>query len=248
MWSDVIDLRDFYESGLGRVARRMIRRRIRSIWPNLAGQTLLGLGFATPYMRPFRDEAERVVAVMPATRGVLPWPPDGRGLVALADESELPLPDLSVDRVLLAHGLENAEQMRPMLREIWRVMAGNGRLLVVVPNRRGIWARLDRTPFGSGRPYSLPQLSRLLRDTMFTPVQSGAALFVPPGRSRMLLGSAQAWERLGARIFPTVAGVVMIEASKQIYAAPAERVARRRRKPYVVAQPPATKAAERRRY
>src|SRR6185295_1560762 len=88
--------------------------------------------------------------------------------------------DLSFDRVLLIHALEGAEQLRPMLREVWRVLAGGGRLLAVAPNRRGVWARSDRTPFGHGQPYSLGQLSRLLRDTLFTPVQSAAALFPPP--------------------------------------------------------------------
>ena len=237
MWSDVIDLRDFYQTSLGRVARRMIRRRVRSIWPNLAGQTLLGLGFATPYLRPFREEAERVMAVMPATRGVLPWPPDGPGLVALADEAELPMPDLSVDRVLLVHGLENAEQMRPMLREIWRVLTGDGRLIVVAPNRRGIWAQSDRTPLGWGHPYSTAQLSRLLRDNMFTPTRSERALYIPPMRSRALVRSAPAWERVGRRWFPTFGGVVLIEAGKQLYAANLRPEYKRLRRPIVVPFP-----------
>ena len=108
-----------------------------------------------------------------------------------------------------------------MLKEIWRVLAGGGRVLIVAPNRRGIWARLDRTPFGSGRPYTMSQLSQLLRDELFTPVGSDTALFIPPVRKRMMLRSASAWERIGKRWFPTFAGVVLIEATKQIYAKPA---------------------------
>jgi len=154
MYVDVVDLRDFYLSRLGQVARRMIRRRMRLIWPDLAGMRVLGLGYATPYLRPFRDEAERVVAAMPASQGVLAWPAEGPNAVALVEESELPFQDYSIDRVLLVHGLEYSEQVRPLLKEIWRVMAGGGRLLVVAPNRRGIWARIDRTPFGQGHPYT----------------------------------------------------------------------------------------------
>ena len=116
-----------------------------------------------------------------------------------------------------------------MLKEIWRVLAGGGRLLIVVPNRRGIWARLDRTPFGSGRPYTMSQLSQLLRDELFTPVGSDTALYIPPVRKRMILRSASAWERVGKRWFSTFAGVVLIEATKQIYAKPvAVRTPRRR--------------------
>jgi SAM-dependent methyltransferase len=227
MFPDVVDLRDFYGTSLGQVARRMIRRRARLIWPNVSGLSLLGLGYATPYLKLFAGEAERVIAVMPASQGVLHWPRGAASLVTLADEAELPLADFSIDRVMLVHAVECTEQLRPMLREVWRVLAGSGRLLVVVPNRRGIWARVDRTPFGQGHPFTQPQLSRLLRDSLFTPVQSASALFVPPSRSRMLLASAPAWEQLGARWFQTFSGAIMVEAEKQIYAAtPLRRPAR----------------------
>jgi SAM-dependent methyltransferase len=221
MCADVVDLRDFYAGRLGQVARRMIGRRIRLIWPDLSGLRLLGLGYATPYLRPFLAEAERVGAMMPASQGVLSWPAEGPNRVALADDGELPLEDFSIDRVLLVHGVEFSEQVRPLLKEVWRVLAAGGRLLVVVPNRRGIWARIDNTPFGQGHPYTPSQLSRLLRDEGFTPERNAAALFIPPTTSRMMLRSAFAWERLGERWFTTFGGVAMVEATKQIYAKPA---------------------------
>ena len=220
MASDVVDLRDFYRTPLGQVARRMIRRAVRRMWPDLHGQRLLGLGYPAPFLSAVSPDTERTIALMPASLGVLAWPPEGANLALLADEGELPFADFSMDRVLLVHALENSEQAGTMLKEVWRVLAGGGRLLIIAPNRRGIWARLDRTPFGSGRPYTMSQLSQLLRDELFTPVATGAALFVPPSRSRMVLRSARAWERLGARWFPTFAGIVMVEATKQIYAKP----------------------------
>ncbi len=223
MWPDIIDVKDFYDSSLGLVARRMIRRRLRELWPDLRGMNVLGLGYATPYLRPFRGEAERVVAVMPVGMGVLHWPPEGPNLACIADEAELPLPDLSMDRVLLVHGLECTEQLRALLREAWRVMADGGRLLVVVPNRRSIWARADHTPFGHGHPYSLEQLRRVLREAMFTPVNSARALYVPPSRRRFILAAAAAWENIGDRWFQPLGGVAMVEAGKQIYAGVVER-------------------------
>jgi SAM-dependent methyltransferase len=233
MYVDVVDLRDFYETRLGQVARRMIRRRIRLIWPDLRGMRLLGLGYATPYLRLFRDEAERSIAVMPSSQGVLSWPREGPNAVALADEGELPLQDYSIDRVLLAHGLEYSQQVRPLLKEIWRVMAGGGRLMVVTPNRRGIWARIDRTPFGQGHPYTPSQLSRVLREADFTPERVSTALFVPPNGSRMMLRSAAAIEQIGERWFTTFAGVSVVEASKQIYAKPALKRRESRRQAYL---------------
>src|ERR1700731_865620 len=229
MSSDVVDLRDFYRTGLGQIARRMIRGAIRQVWPDLHGMRLLGIGYATPFLSAMSAETERTVALMPAALGVLGWSPEGRNLVTLADEGELPFADYSIDRVLLVHALESSEEVGAMLKEIWRVLAGGGRLLIVVPNRRGIWARLDRTPFGSGRPYTMSQLSQLLRDELFTPVGSDAALFIPPAKKRMILRSASAWERIGKRWVPTFSGGVLIQATKQIYAKPnAVRAPRRR--------------------
>lgn len=229
MWTDVVDLRDFYETHLGQVARRMIRRRLREVWPDVRGERLLGLGYATPYMRAYLDQAERAVAAMPAQQGVLHWPLEGPGMVALVEETRLPFPDLAFDKVLIVHGLEYSEALRPMLREVWRVLSESGRLVIVVPNRRGLWARFERTPFGHGRPYSASQLSRLLRDTMFTPLRSEPALYVPPSRWRVLRRGATAWERIGARWMPPIAGVVVVEAKKEIYAANMVEARKRRR-------------------
>jgi SAM-dependent methyltransferase len=229
MYTDVVDLREFYDTSLGQMARRILRRRIRQLWPDVRGEIVLGLGYATPLLRTFRDEAERVLAVMPARQGVTRWPPDGLGLTALAEEAELPLPDMSVDRIILLHGLEVTENLAGLMRECWRVLAGGGRLLAIVPNRRGIWARTDRTPFGHGRPYSASQLSRMLRDHSFVPQRSTGALYIPPLRARFLLGAATAWEEVGLRWFETFSGVVMIEASKQLYQTSNVRRKRRHR-------------------
>lgn len=243
---DIVDLREFYQSSLGQVARRMIRRRLRLLWPDVRGQIVLGIGYATPFLRPFRDEAERVLAVMPASQGVSFWPEEGPGLVALGDEAELPLDAMSVDRVLLIHGLETTEQLRPMMREIWRVLAGDGRLLIVVPNRRGVWARADWTPFGHGFPYSSSQLKQMLRDTMFVPERTAHALFIPPLRSRALLTTAPAWEEIGARWFSAVAGVTIVEASKQIFAGVARGVAETSKRRLIVTLPGGAAPAARR--
>ncbi len=218
MWNDAVALNAFYASVLGTMTRRVIARRIREIWPDVRGMTMLGVGYATPFLGPFRAEAARVIALMPAPQGVVHWPPDSPNLTALAEESRLPLPDCSIDRLLLVHALECAENTRPMMRELWRVLADGGRMMVVVPNRRGLWAQFEHTPFGRGRPYSPGQLAQTLKDTLFRPYRTTAALFIPPVRSRLLLSAAPALENIGQRSFPGFAGVIVAEAIKEIYA------------------------------
>ncbi|NQV22066.1 MAG: methyltransferase domain-containing protein [Rhodospirillales bacterium] len=231
MYPDVIDLNDFYESRLGRVARQHIGREIGEIWPNVKGLRVLGIGYPTPYLGGFRGQAERAIAVMPAAQGVIRWPSEGPALAALADEHELPLPDQSVDRVILVHALENTDHAGALLREVWRVMTAEGRLLLVVPNRRGLWARFERTPFGQGRPFSGRQINMVLQDSMFSPLRKSAALFMPPSERKFILRFAGSLERAGGRWWRNFGGVRLIEASKQIYglsaAAPARRFRRR---------------------
>jgi SAM-dependent methyltransferase len=225
---DVVDLRDFYSHRLGTVARHVVSRGIRRRWTDTRGQRLLGLGYPTPYLGLFREEAERCLAFMPAAQGVVKWPTAKPALSALVDEFELPLPDSAVDRVLLVHALEMSNDPTALLREIWRVLASGGQLLAVVPNRRGLWARMDTTPFGHGRPYSRLQITNLLRDAWFTPIGWGEALYVPPIPRGWFLRSAIAWERAGSAISAPFAGLHIVEASKQVYRAiPAKREKRR---------------------
>ncbi|MBR1089971.1 class I SAM-dependent methyltransferase [Bradyrhizobium manausense] len=224
MTIDVVDLREFYSRRLGIVARQMINRGIHERWPNAEGQRVLGIGYPTPYLGLFREDAERCIAFMPAAQGVLKWPTGRPALAALVDEFSLPLPDAAVDRILLVHALEMSDDPAALLREVWRVLSPSGRVIAVVPNRRGVWTRSDNTPFGHGRPYSRSQITDLLRQTWFTPTGWGEALFMPPYSGRWVLKSAQMWERAGAALSLPFAGVHIVEATKQVYRAiPAKR-------------------------
>ena len=225
---DVVDLRNFYAQQLGVVARRFVGRCVRARWHDTRALRVLGVGYPTPYLGLFREEAERCLAMMPATQGVIRWPSSRAALTALVEEDELPLTDSAVDRVLLVHALEMSADPVELLREAWRVLAAGGRLLAVVPNRRGLWARMDTTPFGQGRPYSRSQITQLLRDAWFTPTGWDEALYVPPVSRNWFLRSAGAWERTGATLSAPFAGVHIVEATKQVYRAiPARREKRR---------------------
>lgn len=214
---DVVDLRAFYGQPLGQVARRFLARAIRAHWASVTGHRILGLGYATPYLGLFREEAERTLAFMPAAQGVVNWPSRTPSLAALVEDTLMPLPDAAVDRVLCVHVLENTSHAADVLREVWRVLAAGGRMLAVVPNRRGLWARMDTTPFGQGRPYSRPQITQLLRETWFTPVGWSEALYMPPMPRGLWMRSSYAWERVGSSLSLPFAGVHLVEATKQVY-------------------------------
>lgn len=221
MYRSAYDLKSFYNSRVGRVVRRILQAHIREFWPDVNAMRVMGCGYASPYLRVFMGEAERAFGVMPAGQGAHHWPQgaDEKNLICLSEEAELPLENNSVDRVILVHSLEYAELLQPTLEEVWRVLKANGRVLVIVPNRSGFWARADWSPFGQGTPYSVGQLCYYLRDNSFIHERTKEALFLPPLRSGLMLKSAGLFERIGRYLFPFAAGVHMVEASKQLFAA-----------------------------
>ncbi len=227
--ADVHGQAQFYATARGAVAARLLRERLAEFWPSLAGQSVLGLGYPLPYLRLWRETAARCIAVIPAQTGAARWPAGAPNLTCTAEEDSLPFPDLLFDRVLLIHGLETAENARRLLRELWRVLKDDGRLLIVAPNRSGPWAYLESTPFGHGQPYSSGQLGRLLAGSLFRVERRDTALYLPPSRRRVILRGAPLWERAGRRVAPGLAGVTITEAVKDVYAAVPLRAAPRRR-------------------
>ncbi len=222
MYLSVYDLKSFYTTKLGRVVRRVLCERIDKLWPDMHGLRIMGLGYAVPYLPLFEESAERVFAVMPQGCGVHHWPSvqKKKNLTCLADERALPIETNSLDRVILIHHLEFCENIDACLQEVWRVLKSNGRLLVIVPNRSGLWVHADWSPFGHGRPYSSAQLCHVLREKRFVHERTEEALFVPPLKYSLFLKSAHFYERMGRTFLPIVAGVHMVEMSKQLYARP----------------------------
>ncbi|MGD2131694.1 MAG: methyltransferase domain-containing protein [Maricaulaceae bacterium] len=216
MRRDVIDLARFYASPLGRTAQAMIARRLAALWPDARGLDVLGLGYAIPFLEPYRADARRAVAVMPAMQGVERWPADGANAAALVEEERLPFAEALFDRVLAVHLVEESEALRPLMRELWRVTAPDARIVVVAANRRGLWARNEASPFGHGRSFSAAQLRALLSDCMFEPTHWSRALYVPPVGWRMVTGAAETFEAIGERLLPGFGGVVLVEAVKRV--------------------------------
>lgn len=214
---DVKLLRNFYSSERGRTVREILRARMKARWANVKGERVLGFGYATPYLGPFTRDAERVIAFMPAGQGVMVWPRSAPSATAMVEDQDWPLLDGSIDRILLIHALETTPEPEAVLRECWRVLAPGGRLMVAVPNRTGLWARSDASPFGFGRPFSRGQMTTLLKETQFTPVGWTEALYIWPWTGDKARRSATTWERLGARFFPAFGGVLIVEATKQLY-------------------------------
>ena len=222
MRRSVTELRSFYAAPMGRAVRTMVIRQLINAWGDVRELDVLGIGYATPFLEPFRENARRVVAAMPATQGAETWPIGAPNLVCLADENALPLPSAMFDRILIVHGLEESTDPVALLSEAHRVLTPSGRAIIAVANRNGLWAGAENTPFGHGRPFTRAQLETIVRDAELEPCAWSRALYAPPWP--VLAPYAELIEPAAAAVAPPFSGLILLEAIKQTFAVRPGRV------------------------
>ena len=218
MHLDVRELYDFYyRNPLGREVQKSLRAQLLRLWPQTQGDTFVGYGFAIPLLRPFMGNAARMTALMPGPQGVMHWPAGLPNRSVLCEETRWPVANVSVDRLILFHGLDTSEHPAAVLEECYRVLSDSGRAIVIVPNRASLWARKDGTPFAASRPYTATELERRLQRHGFTPQTHVTALYQPPFSTRFWRRMGPVWETIG-RSIPAWkgGGVLMVEVSKQV--------------------------------
>ncbi|MBF0382441.1 MAG: methyltransferase domain-containing protein [Magnetococcales bacterium] len=218
MTFDAIRLQSWYGTEQGetvvRLAGGVMERWVSAIPANQS----CGLGYAQPYLNHLSRYLGNCVGASPAEMGVSSWPLGKNNRIAQIRPNALPFPDKQFNRVIITHLLEGTVESQGVIREVWRILEPGGRLLLMVPNRGGLWARRDSTPFGWGQPFSPAQLRVVLQDSLFVVRQSCFALFKPPVKDRRWLGSASSWEKAGNRWFAPLGGVILCEAEKLVYA------------------------------
>lgn len=204
---------DWYRTPSGRRAARLLRTALRPQLQHQGTTRLLTLGAPSTILLGYpAAKVERVAAV--DAGGC--WPPNGPNATLAADHAQLPFDAAVFDQALVMHSLECAEKPAALLRELWRVLAPAGELLLVVPNRAGLWALAESNPFGQGRPYGRGGLRRTLTDAMFEVAAWRTALAAPPLRGL-------AWtEPLLARTAPGLGGVHVVRAVKRDGLAPVD--------------------------
>ncbi|NVN04517.1 methyltransferase [Asaia spathodeae] len=216
------DAAGFYASRRGEQVTSLLMSRLLPLLPDPNGLRVLGLGYAAPVLSQWRalSQAQWVASARldtPLTRrqGIPSaaghdWP----GCVVAADA--LPFDDLSVDLVVLMHGLELVDP-HPLLRMVWKLLSDHGRLVLVVPNRTGLAAKDDTLPFGHGSPFSTGQLDRVLQRALFRAEACSTALSAPPG----LLSLGEQAGFMGDRLFSLLGrrlgGVHLVTACKDLY-------------------------------
>ncbi len=215
-------LEQFYASPLGMAARDMAAQRLDALWPDLSGANVLGYGYTWPYLAPYGAATNRIVLAMPEGQGAIAH--EGkRGIATLLTKGDaLPFSDASFDRILAVHAVEEEETTSATLAELYRVLAPEGRIVIICANRSGMWARAESLPFGAGQPYSRRQLKSELSRAKFIPTVGSNALYIPPVRLLTRPSLIKGAERFGETVWPRFSGLVLVEAVKRLYA-PSDR-------------------------
>jgi SAM-dependent methyltransferase len=219
---DIIALRQFYSSPLGREVKRWLRRTAARHVARTHGETLVGLGYAAPLLRAIQSSEhvpKTIAALMPATQGAIYWPVEGNNCVALGELERLPFSDNSVHWLLMLHALEFSDHPADILREAHRVLVPGGKLLMFVPHRHRPWRWWGDSPFKKGTSYRYGELRRLVHHAELTITDCSGALMLPPFHIPFWAHIIRYAEQSLAALLPRAGSVICMEVEKQIYAA-----------------------------
>ena len=239
---NALHLKQFYSSDLGKQVSKRLKQVTHKTWPHNDDETILAIGYPTPIWE--RDKAPNsLIVAMPAEQGAVRWPKAeyGASKTIVTHDAELPLPSNSINRVILLHSLETSPNISALMKEIYRVLVPNGRVMLIAPNRLGLWSRSSNSPFGYGRPFSIQEIKSLLEHHELTFKRRRTWMFMPPTHNRFLLRAIRMVEFLGEFFLPMCGGIHLVEAEKQIYASVMQPGARKARssvkRPATVAAP-----------
>ena len=156
----------------------------------------------------------------------------------LARPSQLPLTSDCIDAVLLPHTLEFAPDPYAVLREVDRVLVGEGQLLVLGFRPWSLWgmrARWSRSGFPPGMRRVLSE--RLLREWLvllgFEVVAARRYLYLSPWSRGLARGEGTGRMLRAGLTYPLPAGAFLLKARKRVYTLTPVR-GRFREKPAVI--------------
>ena len=152
------------------------------------------------------------------------------GHALLCDFDALPFPNQSLDLVVLPHTLELARDPHDTLREVERVLMPEGRVVIVGFNPASLWGLRQsagrlRQRLGGDGPLYLPSAGEFIghgrvRDWLrllgFEVERGRFGLWRPPFGSDRGLARLAWLEAAGARAWPGLGAVYMVEAVKRV--------------------------------
>ncbi|WP_417580468.1 class I SAM-dependent methyltransferase [Nitrincola sp.] len=201
-------LKDWFASPLGQEIAACERQMADQLIHTAFGYHLVQIGY---------DASVKLYEPSPVSHKVMLCPRMSLGMdehTIIAQPHELPLPDSTMDVVILHHTLDFADQPHQVLREASRVLRPGGHMLIVSFNPTSFWGICRRSKRGARVPwvahgFSHWRLNDWVRLLDLTELKSVSAFHRPPlenERWRKRMGFLEKW----VSRFPTYSGVVLM--------------------------------------
>lgn len=233
MWLDIIDYNNFYTGLLGKRIAFSLAEILEKEFLTLNQQPIshiVGYGYMMAIFNHLiaqKNINDQFTLLFPSSMGGTVWSANNINSHALiCDHDILPFGDMQCDYIILCHALEHSKDSEDLLKSCHDALNPNGKLIIIVPARQGIWARSPYTPFGQGKPYSLTQLRYLLRKANMEITKHKRIFHTHPYLYKNFLKLHQIIDIIIKNIAYHLGGVLIVEAQRSEYIVNAIKVGR----------------------
>lgn len=215
---DVNQLEKFYQEPIGIKSSYYMLESIKKMWPSIkSDELILSIGYFDHFLDYFLQNNSSIICGMPSRMGVMKCNDEKeKNRSFLMEDWLMPLQSSSIDKIILIHSFETSRNPDELLRELWRVLKPNGKMILILPNRMSMWSRIETTPFSEGNPYSISQIQRTLNEHFLFITNDRTCLFFPPFPSKTLFKTYDSIEKVGEKFLKNSGGVILIECEKQL--------------------------------
>ena len=238
---DITDTDNYYRTAEGRLVADILISDLAGLQdkdvagPDPDETDHLAIGYPFPLI----SEGVCPPVFMLSETGVLSWAGEAGVITACIDSVSWPCATEMFKRIFISHALEHVADQSAFLAEVWRSLKGEGEVVLVVPHRRSLWARADKTPFGQGTPFSRRQLKLALDQAGFDQITIKHSLYMPPFGHRLPLAMRRRLHYVGRVGWAVFGGVLLVRAKKRLYSAYQQpsHALRRKVRQFMVRQP-----------
>ncbi len=207
-------LREWFDSPLGRTLQAQEAQHLRAVLPNLYGTVAAQLGQI--------GQLDLMDACIAPTRILLDHHAGPDGCVVRGLPEALPLDTKSADVLILPHTLDFCDDPHQVLREVSRVLRPEGHVVILGFNPMSLWgfrrliARRPRTAPWCGKFFRLSRIKDWLALLDFETTHGTMLYYRPPLRNEGFMHRLHFLDRMGDRWWPMMAGVYLVVAKKRV--------------------------------
>ena len=208
-------LRSWFDSPLGLSLQAIETNRLRSILPNLYGKVILQLGAL--------GKMNMIDSSPAPTRVVIDLLGNNHAVAVQGFPEALPFAGRSVDIALLPHTLDFASDPHQVLREVDRVLAPEGHVIVLGFNPLSMWGitrvfarRRGRVPW-CAHFFGVARIKDWLRLLEYEVTAGQMLYYRPPLQKESVMDRLYFLDKVGDRWWPLMAAAYLVVAKKRVY-------------------------------